>query len=183
MCALLWRDYPTEAWKVEILSKTIQGADQYPDVLDFGRTEILGVDTDDDSLCFGVDAYLLHATSLPSSLHQFLQSKIIASNVRLLNGDIDGSKGFFDKLSHRVHLARRKDKVLGLILLQDAPHALCICEVSKYLQSRGDHVTYQHSHVLYGNDKFMNDWSSNRQKGSPWPQSRLASRLPRYRQL
>lgn len=92
-------------------------------VLDFSRTEVLGVDPDNSRACLCVIAFLVHARPTPSGSE--VKTKIKAqNNSSALDGDPKDSKRLFDKFADGVRFTRGKDEIFGLGLLHHHPHAL-----------------------------------------------------------
>src|SRR5215469_11498782 len=87
----------------EPLSRLCRIADQS---VDFGRAIVPRVDRDDRLPRFYIDADFIRATTLP------------------VDAAIDLSEGCLDKFAHAVRRTRREHVIVGLILLQDQPHAL-----------------------------------------------------------
>lgn len=73
--------------------------------LDLGGAVVGGVDTDTDHTLL-IDTNLLLSSALPA------------------DGLASSLEGLFNKLTDSVHLTGGEDKVLGLLLLKHAPHAL-----------------------------------------------------------
>lgn len=77
--------------------------------VDLGGTEVLGIDADEDALgVLGVDADLLDGALLAAPL----------------DGDAGLLEGELTELTDGVTLASGEHVVVGLVLLEDAPHAL-----------------------------------------------------------
>src|ERR1700722_9063901 len=89
----------------ELLARLAGVADQK---IDFGGTQIHGIDTHHGLAGFLVDAGLVDTPAAP------------------LDTAADLREGEFDKLAHRAGLARRQHEIIGLIRLQDHVHALDI---------------------------------------------------------
>src|ERR1700691_370321 len=89
----------------ELLARLAGVADQK---IDFGGTEIHGIDAHDSFAGLLVDAGLVGALAAP------------------LNDAADLGEGEFDKFAHRAGLARRQHETVGLVGLQDHVHALDI---------------------------------------------------------
>jgi|SRR6516164_2359400 len=77
-------------------------------MIDLGWSNVTGIDLHQDTSSGSIDAGLVRAVPTPGDL------------------DADLAKGEFDKLPHRMRLTGAKDKVVRLLLLEDAPHALHI---------------------------------------------------------
>ena len=76
------------------------------ELLDFGRAEVARVDGDQRLARLRVDALLVRSDAPPC---QF---------------DARATEGVRAEFAHGIHLARRNDEVIGLVMLQDKPHAL-----------------------------------------------------------
>lgn len=76
------------------------------DALDFSRSEILGINPNDDLPSVNVNANFIYILSFPSQL------------------DADMGKRLLDELADRVGLASGENKVFRLLLLEDHPHTL-----------------------------------------------------------
>src|ERR1700722_14006284 len=89
----------------ELLARLAGVADQK---IDFGGTEIHGIDAHERFAGLLVDAGLVDALAAP------------------LNNAADLGEGQFDKFAHRAGLAGRQHEIVGLVGLQDHVHALDI---------------------------------------------------------
>ncbi|CAA7613533.1 Phytase family (modular protein) [Candidatus Terasakiella magnetica] len=72
----------------------------------FGRAEITGIDLDQDPAGGGAKAAFFRILAAPAQ------------------GDTDLGEGQFDEFAHAVGFAGGEDEIIGLVVLQDAPHAI-----------------------------------------------------------
>ncbi len=76
------------------------------ELLDLGRAEVARVDGDERLARLAIDAFLVGTHAPPLQL------------------DAGAAEGVRAEFPHRVHLTRGDDEVIGLVVLQDEPHAL-----------------------------------------------------------